>query len=516
MNKLMEFVYMGIAVLLITGVLFAPAYLFLVTQTDEKIALHSADKLTQARIQFSAVLDSYDMLAKNIYENVINKENINSLIKQANAEDEAGKAILREKLYESLLPLYKNLKQHSVRQLHFYLKNSVSFLRFQQPEKFGDSLEGVRYSIDKVNRTMRPEFGFEEGYDLNGFRHVFPIIYQNKFCGTVEIAYAFDTVKNELDRLQKAHYSFIIQKRLISERALKKSTQNYLPSELSDEYLLDKSVYDVAPSTGLDQADINTLNQKISPHIQQKLHSEQPFLYSAVLANKHYLLIFIPILNVENKQVAYAVVYEKSPALDLIAKNFKVEQYAAALVSLLLAALFVLYYTSQRKTAKALRLLATTDSLTQLANRNHLNLVLKKSIQVSQRYQLPLSLIFFDIDHFKKINDAHGHDAGDTVLSSIGLLMSHHVRTSDLLARWGGEEFMILLPETERKNARLLAEKLRQLIEEYKFLPNVEVTCSFGVTQLHKDDTEESLLKRVDAALYTAKEQGRNMVIELP
>ena len=515
MAKLKQSIYIVLAITFITALLFVPAYVIFTEQKASKTALHLSNKLSQSQAQLTSVLNAYDMLAKSIYDNIINTPSITALIRQANAEDDAGKAKLRQELYTQLLPLYKNLQQHNVRQLHFHLKNSISFLRFHRPSKFGDSLEGVRYSIDKVNRTMRPEFGFEEGRIFNGFRHIFPIVNQNKFAGTVEISYSFNAIKTELDRLQQAHYSFIIQKRLVDEKVWKNEQNNYLPSELSNEYLLDKSVKAARTSKDLTQEDITQLNQRVAAHIHDRLNDEQPFIHPAKLGESNYLLIFIPILNVENKQVAYAVVYEKSPTLDLIEREFNTEVIIALFIALSLAVLIVLYYLSQRRTAKALHLLATTDQLTGLANRNHLNIVLDKSIKVAQRYQLPLSLIFFDVDHFKQINDNHGHDGGDTVLTSLSTLLSHHLRTSDLLARWGGEEFMILLPETERKDARLLAEKLRHFIEDYKFLPDLTVTCSFGVTQLRNDDDEEALLKRLDNALYAAKENGRNIVVDV-
>ena len=177
--------------------------------------------------------------------------------------------------------------------------------------------------------------------------------------------------------------------------------------------------------------------------------------------------------------------------------------------------LLILYYRSQQKSAKALKILATTDPLTKIANRHKLNMVMDILIHRSQRYNLPLSIIFFDIDSFKKINDKLGHETGDEILVELSALVTSTIRSADLLARWGGEEFIILLPETNHAQARELAEKLRKIIHEHHFVITARLSCSFGVTQLRQDDDEASLLKRVDTALYSAKESGKNRVIEL-
>lgn len=138
------------------------------------------------------------------------------------------------------------------------------------------------------------------------------------------------------------------------------------------------------------------------------------------------------------------------------------------------------------------------------------------SMQMALRYDLPLSLLIFNIDHFKKINDRLGSDTGDDVLVELSSLAEQHIRLSDLIARWGGDEFIILLPETTHHNAYILAEKLRKVIHEHTFVVTTNLTCSFGVTQLHKSDDEISILKRLDSALRSAKERGRDRVVELP
>ncbi len=154
---------------------------------------------------------------------------------------------------------------------------------------------------------------------------------------------------------------------------------------------------------------------------------------------------------------------------------------------------------------------ATTDPLTGILNRLKFNHTLSAEIQRSKRYSIPLSLIMFDIDHFKNINDSHGHHMGDKVLREIVDLVKENIRVHDFFARWGGEEFMIMATNTKQDNARLLAEHLRLMIGRHHIQGVGRVTCSFGVAQLI-NDTEDQLTQRVDHALYQAKANGRDRV----
>jgi diguanylate cyclase (GGDEF)-like protein len=154
---------------------------------------------------------------------------------------------------------------------------------------------------------------------------------------------------------------------------------------------------------------------------------------------------------------------------------------------------------------------ATTDPLTGILNRLKFNNTLNAEIQRSKRYAFPLSLIMFDIDHFKNVNDSWGHHMGDEVLREIVGLVKENIRVHDVFARWGGEEFMILATNTGQANARLLAEHLRLMIGRHHIQGVGRVTCSFGVAQLMRD-TQDQLTQRVDRALYQAKAHGRDRV----
>ncbi len=155
---------------------------------------------------------------------------------------------------------------------------------------------------------------------------------------------------------------------------------------------------------------------------------------------------------------------------------------------------------------------ASTDSLTGVSNRRGLQQALLKGLAESRQGGKPLSLLMFDIDHFKSINDMHGHVVGDRVLSQLAWLVQENVRDTDLFARWGGEEFVVLCRDTTLAQSAAFAEKLRRLIASYPFDGGLSVTASFGVSILVDGGSPAALFSTADAALYEAKQNGRNRV----
>ncbi|MCU7966062.1 MAG: GGDEF domain-containing protein, partial [gamma proteobacterium symbiont of Bathyaustriella thionipta] len=151
--------------------------------------------------------------------------------------------------------------------------------------------------------------------------------------------------------------------------------------------------------------------------------------------------------------------------------------------------------------------------LTGLYNRHYLFISANKKIAKAKRHHEPVSFIMMDIDHFKHINDNYGHPVGDIVLQKVATIIEQQSRSEDVAARFGGEEFVILLDHCSLMDAQFKAEKYRQLIEAERPEQHV-VTCSFGVVQMNPEgEAIDSLIKRADLALYQAKENGRNQVV---
>ena len=160
----------------------------------------------------------------------------------------------------------------------------------------------------------------------------------------------------------------------------------------------------------------------------------------------------------------------------------------------------------------AMTALATTDPLTGIANRRELNSRLSEELSRADRYGTPFCVLLLDLDHFKEINDTHGHHVGDLVLLGVAHLLHEECREPDLAGRWGGEEFMMILSQTDVSKAERVASRVRDRVSNENSVGTDQLTISIGVSSFEAGDTQESLLERVDRALYAAKEMGRDRV----
>ncbi len=172
--------------------------------------------------------------------------------------------------------------------------------------------------------------------------------------------------------------------------------------------------------------------------------------------------------------------------------------------------------TARKELEEQLKRLSTTDQLTGAYNRRGFEDFFSREVSRAKRYNEPLALVIFDIDHFKLVNDLHGHDAGDQVLRQLVDIGRKQIREIDSLFRWGGEEFLLLLPRTPIDAAQLVVERLRQKVATSDFSLPSPITISIGVSMYHLGDRAEELIKRADMALYEAKDGGRNRVVVSP
>lgn len=249
----------------------------------------------------------------------------------------------------------------------------------------------------------------------------------------------------------------------------------------------------------------------------------------------YYLLMFIPALAV-TMTMRYAVVtlvllwlyyvglYVISlyyPPLQPIAPQalIGVNIFNLSIVFAMFSYLGFFYVRTVSSASRELTRLASTDSLTLLHNRRHLTELTEAEITRSERYDKPLSVLLIDIDHFKLINDLFGHLKGDQVLQHLAKLIRLELRQHDLIGRWGGEEFLIVLPETDIDTAEQVAERIREAISGFNWSDNLKkdmtVTLSVGVSQLAPNETLNRIINRADKALYISKSCGRNRVTKL-
>ncbi len=217
--------------------------------------------------------------------------------------------------------------------------------------------------------------------------------------------------------------------------------------------------------------------------------------------------------QIQNDSVLDGFIYKpQSGLLEIIKANHIV--LLKYLLGVLLLIAFLIYRNHQlRQFNLKLEHIAETDQLTGIYNRKRLDEALESEIERFLRYGRPFSIILGDIDKFKNVNDSYGHQVGDEVLMQIVAILSNQLRATDTLGRWGGEEFMLICPETGKGAAMQLAEKLRGAVEEQSFVTKENQTVSFGVATCREGEKANDVVKRTDDALFEAKASGRNRVV---
>ncbi len=233
-----------------------------------------------------------------------------------------------------------------------------------------------------------------------------------------------------------------------------------------------------------------------------------PFLLNAKLFTENKLEYIDCILVKMKKRIDY----------ELELRSTKKQMEAAYLEkNQALAKLEQIHLEIEQKQAELLSMNATlvelsiTDKLTGLKNRRFFQEKLEEQLSNYEKSASHFSLFILDIDHFKKVNDTFGHQAGDEVLAQLAQLLINQARSLDIVARYGGEEFVVILPETNQDEAKVIAEQLRQAVEEAEWQTG-RITVSVGIATVNKTDNETTILQRADKALYASKENGRNRV----
>ena len=179
-----------------------------------------------------------------------------------------------------------------------------------------------------------------------------------------------------------------------------------------------------------------------------------------------------------------------------------------------IALLTIVLFVRSHQFAKRMKLLATTDELTGLSNRRAIMSEGEEEMERARRFSRPFCCMMFDIDHFKSINDTYGHDVGDVVLKKVSGVVNDSLRQSDSLGRIGGEEFLLIAPETDEDEAARLAERVRSNVEAIDFdeMRDRKVTVSIGISKLEGDEELSEVIHQADEALYESKNTGRNRV----
>jgi|JFJP01.1.fsa_nt_gi signal transduction histidine kinase len=312
----------GIVFLMIQAVLIVPLWQYI----EEKRHVLERHKIETLRNAYNISVESYNKTAELFYGEVINRPEILRWVAQAQTSD-ANYA--RQQLYDVLKDTHNTLQQFDLQQLHFHLSDGTSFLRFHRPDKFGDKMFDVRYSIQLVNTLKKPVHGFEEGKIFNCFRYVFPLFYENQHIGSFDVSVAFSAIEKSMKQVISSEFMLMLKKQVITSSVFSTEQNNYRPVILSDDYVEEISALNEQSSQDtLFSLDLLTkLNTQLRPKVFDRLNSEQNFIVTTRFNDKDYLATFIPIENIRRQVVGYLVSYSQSNELTELQEIFY-ERYA--------------------------------------------------------------------------------------------------------------------------------------------------------------------------------------------
>lgn len=630
--------FLAVCLLSLVFWLCGAAYLRHERCTQERLQLAGQTHAQEAAWQ--AVTTAHRTAMQAYFDSYIMQPDIAAILQAAQAGDRERQNIARVQLYRRLSPIYEQLRQRDVRQLHFHTPDSRSFLRFHSPHNSGDSLVASRPSVAEVNRTRKPVFGFETGRVIIGFRNVFPIIWQGQHLGSVELSQPFEAVRKGLHDLDPAKdHLLLLKASVLLPKLFDEHKKHYAPSLFSQDWLVEDPRRELSDSTPpLSPVSQNVyLRLKDDISFSSALAAGKPGSVAISYDGRIYRVSLIPLHDTDGVSSAVMLTFAQAPELEGLYASYRINLLVFSLMVLFGGTALYLFLnsvqtvleqehrlalitsniadgvyvvdqqgritfsnhrateilgftpeefagniahdlfhhhgvgnqtpleecpiyqviqtrnryegeeqflnkqgellmvqvasqpmlkgervvgsvtvfrdiTEQKQLEEQLRLMSITDPLTGVYNRRFLQETLLKELYRAERHGDPFSLIMLDLDRFKRVNDRYGHEAGDRVLRHVVALIQNRIRSSDCLARWGGEEFMLLLPHTELVAAKALAETLLQDLGESEVSGVGRVSASFGVTTGQPGDTVERLEQRADALMYAAKQAGRNCV----
>ncbi|WP_319471696.1 diguanylate cyclase [uncultured Pseudodesulfovibrio sp.] len=484
----------------------------------------------EAEHVFALAMDAKSTSMQQLASFVANMPQVQKLFQQAKSvydvppveRDETRLSSIRSQLFDYVEPSWNRLtSSHDVRQLHFHFgPGSTSFLRVHRPDKYGDNMDQVRYTVADVNRMHAPVKGFETGRVYSGIRGVVPVKIRDSkeravHLGALEAGTSFTGMLKVLSTELDSNIVVLLHKSHVQRNMWPDFVRNHFKkNSIVGNYYIEGST---SPSAWnfLSQQEVADLVE--SGEDSAFMNSDKP-VQVAVFPLRDYRGMRDWSLPSVGEIVIWRDATEKWEVLrSSLMNNIFYSFFALIVIEIIL---ILGWRFSQRhlkmvikRQTRKLRKLARQDGLTGLYNRRTIEEFLKGETSRASRHGSVFSVIMFDIDFFKNINDTYGHNAGDEVLKGVSSCAARLVRVTDRVGRWGGEEFLVVVPETSLEEAVVLAERIRNEVAAQQYRNAASVTVSLGVAQYQSDDSYDLLVQRADGALYEAKEGGRNRVV---
>jgi diguanylate cyclase (GGDEF)-like protein len=477
----------------------------------DKARTYHQERVQQMQLQYDTIIKAQTNLVDLLFNTWIDKEEVLSLMARAKRGDAGKQEAVRNALYQKLLPLYREIRRHGISYLHFHTVDNRSFLRLGTPDRYGDDLSVFRRSVVRANREHVTVRGFEEGRTFNGFRNVYPLRYRGEHIGSVEMSFSFDNVRDYLSYVFPAAYDFIIRKSLLERTLLPAERSRYKACGVCSDYLFDTAVTAANTREELTAETKQRIKEQIAGRLQTHTRSGMSFSLSPKLDDRYYALTYLSVTNLLGDHVAYIVSLREDPMMQELQLSFKKSLLLVGFFALFFVGIAYLVYLKKRQRDAFWR--ANLDYLTHSYSRQSCHKRIMQMVQSHHAQHKACSMLLLDIDRFSHLNSTYGQSAGDQALVTLVDLLKRTVRGSDIICRWSGDSFVVIV-DTDLRTAERVAEKIRKKVETHRFDAMGQLSVSIGITELEPgDDTEEGCFKRADMALYRAKEKGGNCCV---
>lgn len=484
---------------------------------------------------FQLTVDSMTLIASLISEDELIQRSFqlgaDALASEGGGEGGKQAEIYRADILKRILPAWEKLtRQFDVRQLHFHLPpRDTSFLRVHQPESFGDDLSSLRHMVVDVISDQQPRSGFEFGRVYSGIRSVVPVFARSdeeiRFIGALEAGTSFVSVVDTIKHFTSLDVAVLTNSRRVED------VMWDVPAQQIDEAC---NCF-LEASTLTDSVELNMISKFAFQNQGNSLDTPLTSLVNiggeTFVVTSFSIQDYVGMRDGAETPVGTVVLWTSAqPTLDRLDSQTKtIASFTfIGFITFTFALAYGIFFTFRqlqqeidRRTSELLTMnitlekLAYLDHLTGVLNRRALMEQLDTLFRLARRSEQPLSVLMLDIDFFKAVNDKYGHQAGDEVLINFAKVVSRARRSTDVVGRYGGEEFIIALPYTSLSEAEKIAESIRKAVEQSVSVPgdfNAFITCSIGISEISNTETIEGVISRADEALYKAKTMGRNRV----
>jgi diguanylate cyclase (GGDEF)-like protein len=329
------------------------------------------------------------------------------------------------------------------------------------------------------------------------------------FIGSVELSLSPATIIQELYNMtENQGYGYLLNKSIMENVDFCDEQNQYRLSLTSDLYVVDLEVYQImvnqpgVPDLFFEDDFVSAVRMGV----EKDLAKGQSFMYTLNYQDQYYLIEYDQIKDISGQAIGYFFSVSEDEQIANLIQARDLSLLLIAIVYFML--LLMIHYVNRRD--KEIMQVAMYDQLTEIYNRRSFFELAHVEVEKNNRSNQPLAVAIFDIDHFKMVNDRFGHHVGDQVLRELAQIIKASIRSYDIFARLGGEEFILLMPETNQKVALLVMERIRLMVLNHSFQTAEKITISIGLTEKKQNESLDATIVRADTAMYTAKGNGRN------